>query len=53
MSYWEVIESRDTRILQQSDDFGPHDPIEEILTYWPVIAHWSLRRRQASDPKHR
>ena len=32
-----------TGILQQSDDFSPHNPIEEILTDWPVIAYWSAK----------
>ena len=38
-------------ILQQSDDFSPHNPIEEILTYWPVIAHWSAKMPPGVRPQ--
>ena len=38
-------------ILQQSDDFSPHNPIEEILTYWPVIAYWSAKTPPGVRPQ--
>ena len=41
------------RILEQSDDLGPDDLIQEILSHGSVVAAWTTEVAQESEPMHR